>query len=90
MFSKTRAEIIIAEARRDDKMLVFNRNNPKSGKSRWRYEFYKHVTSFEEFDALCSEKSEYRAQKLSPEGVVQNLSPTVESKASKADLVNDV
>ena len=53
--SKTEAKAVISSARRNGQILIFNQSNPKlSGtKSFWRYEQYKLVSSFGDFDASC-------------------------------------
>ena len=83
LFSGTQAKKIISNARREGKKLIFNQDNPKvDGTRSWlRYEFYKSTTSFQEFDALCKLKSEFKDSK----GKVE-----VRPKAAKSDLKFDV
>ena len=88
--SKTEAKTMISSARRNGQILIFNQNNPKlSGtKSFWRYEQYKLVSNFGDFDALCKIKAAFLGKRVFNDKVI-DMDPVVVPKACKGDLSDD-
>ena len=70
--------------------MVFSRDNPKTPgtKSYWRYEHYKVISCFDDFDSLCKTKAVFNGQRAFRNRVI-DMDPVVIPKASKSDLVND-
>ena len=70
--------------------MVFSRDNPKTPgtKSYWRYEHYKVISCFDDFDSLCKTNAAFHGQRAFRNRVI-DMDPVVIPKASKSDLVND-
>lgn len=85
LFSKSQAKTMISNARRNGRSLVFSQDNPKlkGTKECWRYDNYKTVTTFDQYDELCSKKAAFV-------DTIWNTGTSVQPCALKSDLVWNV